>query len=207
LRAFVRRAAEAADGNTAFLATYEQLGITQQEVAQGLHDIEGLFLLVAERIAQLPTEAQRSAAAMHLLGDAGRQLVPMLSQGASGLRAVMQEARQLGIVTSRETIESLADFAGEVDVLRAQLTGAARALLAEFVPTLRTGVEYLSQAADAVANLNEEKRRLIAVIGTGTLGAVGAFAGLTTAIWGASRAMQGLANVFRLASGPAGWIT
>src|SRR5690606_15163271 len=108
LRAFVRRAAEAADGNTAFLATYEQLGITQQEVAQGLHDIEGLFLLVAERIAELPTEAQRSAAAMQLLGDAGRQLVPMLSQGASGLRAVMQEARQLGIVTSRETIESLA---------------------------------------------------------------------------------------------------
>src|SRR5690606_35580832 len=67
-------------------------------------------------------------------------------------------------------------------------------------------VEYLSQAADAVANLNEEKRQLIAVIGTGTLGAVGAFAGLTTAVWGASRAMQGLASVFRLASGPAGWI-
>jgi len=206
LRAFVRRSAEAAQGNMSFLQTFQMLGISQDEVAAGLHDIEGLFLLVAERISRLPTEAQRSAAAMQLLGDAGRQLVPMLSQGAAGIREAMQEARRLGIVTDRETIAALADFASELDVMRAQLAGATRSIVAEFIPTLRPMVQLISQASASVANLGTETRSLIGTIGVGTVGAVGSMAALTTGTWAAVRAWQALSTTLRLAAGPAGWI-
>lgn len=206
MRAFVRRSAEAAQGNESFLKTYQQLGITQAEVRDGLQDIEGLFLLVAERIAMLPTEAQRSAAAMQLLGDAGRQLVPMLSQGATGIRAAMEEARRLGIVTDREAVAALASFVGELDVLRAQLAGAGRAFASEFLPTLRAGVQLLSQGAAAISNLSAETRTLIGTVGIGTVGAVGSMAALTTGTWAAVRAWQALSTTLKLASGPAGWI-
>src|SRR5690606_16830749 len=132
-----------------------------------------LFLLVAERIALLPTEAERSAAAMQLLGDAGRQLVPMLSQGSAGIREAMEEARRLGIVTRQEAVAGLAEFVGELDVLRAQLGGVSRALAAEFVPTMRAAISLLSQGAATVANMDENTRRLVGTIGFGAAGAVG----------------------------------
>src|SRR5690606_23941778 len=206
LRAFVRRSAEAAQGNMSFLQTFQMLGISQDEVAAGLHDIEGLFLLVAEQISRLPTEAQRSAAAMQLLGDAGRQLVPMLSQGASGIREAMEEARRLGIVTRRDAVAGLADLVGELDVLRAQLSGVSRMLAAEFVPTMRAAISLFSQGAATIANMDENTRRLVGTIGIGTVGFVGSMAALTTATWGAVRAWQALSVTLRLASGPAGWI-
>src|SRR5690606_11720257 len=206
LRAFVRRSAEAAQGNMTFLQTFQMLGISQEEVAAGLHDIEGLFLLVAERISRLPTEAQRSAAAMQLLGDAGRQLVPMLSQGASGIREAMEEARRLGIVTRTEAVTGLADLVSEPDVLRAQLGGVSRTLAAEFVPTMRTAISLLSQGVATIANMDESTSRLVGTIGIGAAGFVGSMAALTTATWGAVRAWQALSVTLRLASGPAGWI-
>lgn len=206
MRAFVRRSAEAAQGNMSFLQTYQQLGISQAEVSDGLRDIEGLFLLVADRIARLPTEAQRSAAAMQLLGDAGRQLVPMLSQGASGIREAMEEARQLGIVTRRDAVAGLADFVGEVDVLRAQLAGASRVLAAEFLPTIRAGVALISQATSTVSNLDASTRRLVSTIGIGAAGAIGSMTAFTTATWAAVRAWQALSVTLKLASGPTGWI-
>ncbi len=206
MRAFVRRSAEAAQGNESFLKTFTQLGISRAEVQEGLVDIEGLLLLVADRISGLTTEAERSAAAMNLLGDAGRQLVPFLSEGAQGIRAAMKEARQLGIVTGRDSIQALSQFTEEWDVLRTQLAATGRTLAVEFTPTLRAGLQLISQGAEMIANLSEETRALVGVIGSGTIGAVGSFAALTTTIWATTRAVQTLGTTLKLASGPAGWI-
>src|SRR5690606_16175475 len=41
MRAFNRRTAEAARGNTSFLKGFERLGFTQEEVRAGLQDIDG----------------------------------------------------------------------------------------------------------------------------------------------------------------------
>src|SRR5690606_10692074 len=61
LRAFVRRTAEAAAGNTSFLKGFERLGFTQEEVRAGLQDIDGFLMQVADRVAELGTTAEQSA--------------------------------------------------------------------------------------------------------------------------------------------------
>lgn len=78
-------------------------GVTPALTALGLafKDLAGLntdqqFELIAEQISKLESPADRTRAAVELLGKAGSDLLPMMEQGAAGIRAARQEAIDLG---------------------------------------------------------------------------------------------------------------
>lgn len=171
LRSFARRAAEAAYGNEQFLTSFEHLGISQRMVQENLHDLEGLLMMVADGIAQLPTEAEAASVMMGLMSDAGRRLVPMFRQGADGIRGFTTELERMGAATDEGAIRALSKLGSDIDATRATLAAMSRQIVVDFLPAIQEVRERIDRLARAFLSLDEEQRRQI-VRWAGITGAV-----------------------------------
>jgi hypothetical protein len=85
--------ADETEGTTGKL---DKLGLTTEALAGLSPDQQ--FAKVADSIASIADPAERTAAAMSVFGRGGAALLPLLTQGSKGVRALMQEATDLGIV-------------------------------------------------------------------------------------------------------------
>src|SRR5690554_4675317 len=176
LRAFVRRTAEAAAGNSSFLKGFERLGFTQDEVRAGLQDIDGFLMQVADRVAELGTTAEQSAVLMTIMGDAGRRLVPFMSQGAQGIRELREQARELGLVMDEQAVRRLAAFNDRMAVLQERTAATSREMAVWFLPVMEAGVGLFEDIIGAIQDIDPALRahavRWTVVVGA-VLGAVG----------------------------------
>lgn len=106
---------------------FEKIGLNVEHLI-GLEP-DKAFAEVAAAIAKLPTQAEKSAAAMNLLGDAGTQVLPLLN---SDIAAAADEAERLGIIMDKSLIDAsdrLSDSTTRLSEawagFKAQLVGAA----------------------------------------------------------------------------------
>ncbi|MGE5608024.1 MAG: phage tail tape measure protein, partial [Bacillota bacterium] len=122
--------AEAAGGNQDTLAAFGRLGVSIADGAGNLRPLEEVLLDVGEALRNLPDGAQRTAAAMDLLGRGGGSLITTFMQGKQSIQDLMAEAKQLGAVTTQAD----AEVAGAFQDLQAKIGWAwegIKRLLAE----------------------------------------------------------------------------
>lgn len=184
-RGFVRRTADAARGNAEFLKGFERLGFTQREVAEGMEDIEDLFVEVADRISQMDSVADQSATSMILMSDAGRQLIPMFRDGRAGIEAFMSEAEELGLVLDRDLILGFEAFGNSVGTTGERLARAGDRFLANFLAPAFVVNDWVNRGIDLWNELDDVQQRNIArwvAITGAALGAVGVLGALAGAL-------------------------
>lgn len=103
---------KAANGSKQASAAFAAIGLS----ANALNNMSAAerFDAIAEAIARLPTEAQRSAAAIGIFGKAGADLIPLFSEFAPSFEAARAEAVRLGASLSGlrtpEALQSLANL-------------------------------------------------------------------------------------------------
>jgi len=95
IRRLQRSAYDAAGGSKAAAAAFGRLGIDVQDAGGDLKTTEALFMETAAGLAAMTNNTEKAALASVLFGRAGTSLLPMLSQGAQGLEAAMEEAKRL----------------------------------------------------------------------------------------------------------------
>jgi hypothetical protein len=107
---------------------------------------ERLELLLGAML-QIKDEAKRAAFATAAFGDAGAKLAPLANEGAEGIARMRQEARDLGLVMSREDVAAMDEFGDETAKLGRAWTGVKRefgmALAREFLPLIKEGLTWL----------------------------------------------------------------
>ena len=114
----------AADGFT-------DLGIDIKNSNGTLKDADELVFELSDKFAKMPDGVIKSAKAQELFGRAGKNLINTLNLGADGMRAQMEEAKQLGLVFDQVAGEEAEEF--NDTLLRLQQT--AKELLKKLVRT------------------------------------------------------------------------
>lgn len=92
------------------------LGLTFEDI-QGKSP-EDQFLLMADRLKNIEDPTKRAGVAMEVFGRAGRNLIPLLSQGEDGIRAMMEQADALGLTLSKKTTDAAAVFTDKMNALK-----------------------------------------------------------------------------------------
>ena len=148
------------------------------------------FRRVAEAIAKIPGQAQRTQAAVQAFGRWGQELLPMIDS----LRTLSDEAESLGLVLDEKALAAAERFNETWKKLRLQ--AQSKLVLA---------VEYVTEAKDG----DREKKATVAGLGLGTAGGaiiggvlggsrgakIGALAGAAVTKVGQDAA-KGFANAF-----------
>ena len=88
---------------------FKEIGLDAEKL-KGMK-LEDQFAAVADAIASMG-EGEQGPAAMELMGKAGARMVPMLKNGAAGIKALVAEAGKVGSIVSGEDAEA-AERAGD----------------------------------------------------------------------------------------------
>ena len=206
-----RRIGNAASGTGPAVRALQELGLSAQDLSQATP--EARFEALVSALGNVENEARRNQLAFEIFGDNFRQLSPLLAQGTDGIRALRQEARDLGLVVSDEDAKNAAALGDAMNRVRRVIGGAFFKVGAALAEPLTKAFDVISRIVGAVTNWIDRNRGLvqtIAAIGAGILAAgtvITAIGGAIVGI-GVSIAAIGTAitTAFALASGIIGAI-
>lgn len=145
---------EALGGSESAMAAFEKLGITIADASGKARPLEAVMMDVADAIKSLPPGAERTAAAMELLGRSGTSLIPTLAQGSAALQEQMKQMAAYGAVTTAESVKSADawnDAMGEIGIAWEGVKNQLMApVVSSLLPYIETAVQFVRDNAGQI---------------------------------------------------------
>lgn len=174
---------------------FRALGLSVEELMALTPDQQ--FEMIAERISQMQDPAQRTAAAMALLGKSGADLMPLMLGGASGIRELRDEARDLGLQVSTEDAQAAVEFSDAWSRVMSVVKDVRNEIGLALLPRLTELFDYVTPTIVTIARWIAENRMLIVTIASVAVGILAA----GTATLGLAAALKMLAIGLGLVNG------
>jgi hypothetical protein len=125
---------------------FAALGISVKSADGSLKSSSQVLTEIAGKFAGYKDGAAKTAIAIQLLGRAGADLIPMLNQGADGMRDAMEEAKELGLVIDSQTSMAAENFNDNLNRLGKAKDGIVYKITAQLAPAFAELSERLVQA-------------------------------------------------------------
>lgn len=183
-----------------------ELKFAAEQTGAGLEDVEKAIIRqqkngslltfdqMAQKIAAVEDPAERTRQAIEAWGKTGPKLLPM----AASLKALRQEARDLGLVPTEEAV-NMADAIGDaLDKVQAVINATVFELGAALAPMLLPALETVKNMAgwfNRWAKENGSVIRTVALIGVGLVAAGAVLVGIGATIFGVGAAFGVVATV------------
>jgi hypothetical protein len=152
----------AADGSAEAQESFANLGLSLADL-QGLAPDEQ-FARIADGIAAIEDPAQRTAAVLRVFGRSGTELLPLLSNGAEGIRLLREEARRLGLTMSTEDAQAAETFGDSLATVLAVGRRIAVAIGSAVAPALNDFAQAAARIGATVIRWAESNRELLSTI-------------------------------------------
>lgn len=158
--------AAAAGGAGPAASAFQALGISLQTLKS--NDPSVVMEAVAKRFSEMQDGATKTALASAIFGQRiGRELIPLLNQGAEGLRKAREEAVAFGLVISTETGKQAEEFNDNLKRLGSIPQGIANTIATTILPKLveiTNGMVEWAKENRVVQNTAEALLRIIALL-------------------------------------------
>ena len=187
-------------GNKAF----EKLGVSIVDENGNMRDAVDVWYESLEALSRVENSAERDQIAMNLFGKSAMDLSGIVDDGGEALKALGQEAEDMGLILSTDAVESAAEFNDALDKLKNQATQAffeAGASLADsLLPMLENLISKVSEVIQWFSDLDGDTQMLIITV-LGLVAAISPVAGLISSI---VTVVGGLSAAFTFFLSPAG---
>jgi hypothetical protein len=97
---------------------------------------EQQFSAIASAISELPTAADRAAAAVEIFGKQGAALAPLFREGASSIDELRLEAEQLGAIVNETQVGNIGDMNDAFDMVLATVQGITGQVIGNLAPAV-----------------------------------------------------------------------
>lgn len=154
LQRMIRRSAEAANGTGEAKDALKTLGINAKEFTQ--LSLENKMAALADAFQGVGDQGQRVALAMKLFDTEGVAMVQILQNGSAEMRALLQEAKDLGYVFSEESTAGAAKFNDTLTKLGATIGGIGRSFGTPIIEWANQLSAKFGVSADRADNLRAE---------------------------------------------------
>lgn len=132
--------------------SFAQFGINVRNNDDSMKTSRQLLSDVADRIQSASSQSEKMGIAMKLMGNAGRELVPAMEDGAAGLEAMEAEAKRLGLTMDSVEAGGAAVLADRFGILGEQSTQLQRTLGSVLAPVIESIGSGVSDVAGNTIN-------------------------------------------------------
>lgn len=160
---------------TSSKAPFDQLGIATKNANGEFRDITDIFFDSLEALGKIQNETERDVVAMELFGKSADELAGIIDDGGAALRALGEEAENLGVIIPEEDIAKANELNDAIDQFKAEATGTFAQIGVEIAEML---LPYLPEIKDAIESVLQALRDM----DPETLGLVAKCAGIVAAI-------------------------
>ncbi len=119
----------------------KRLGVNMRELKG--ETLDQNLEVIADKFAAMPNGAKKASLAVDLFGKAGKDLIPLLNEGASGIVKLRNEAQEMGIVIDNEASEALEKFGDDQDRVKETLGGLRNQVVVAMLPAIQSMVTGL----------------------------------------------------------------
>lgn len=144
-------------------AAFKALGIDVTDARGQIKSMELLLPEVADKFQKMKDGPKEAALATVLFGSAAKDLLPLLNEGADGMEELRAKARELGLTVSDEAAAAAAEFNDQVDLVKAQVTGAAIQIAQAYLPAINELTRDTLTGAEAQSRIGGVTAATIAV--------------------------------------------
>ena len=163
---------------------FDDLGVSITNADGSMRDAESVFNDTLKALSQIDNETERDQKAYEIFGKSADQLAGIVDDGGEALRQYGDQAEELGLIMSGDTLDSLNEINDKVDQSKAQISAAAGELgatIAEgILPLVDPIVEGIQKVTEFIKNLTPEQTNLI----LGIAGVIAVLAPLLSIIGG-----------------------
>ena len=185
----------------------DELGLSVEDVTKG--SAEEKFLKIAQKISEVEDPTLKAGMALQVFGRQGRELLPMLQGGERGIAALMERAKELGIIMSKEDAEAAAEMTDSLDELSRSVKFLIFTVARELIPEAMDFSRFMTDTIPQIREwLGENKEMIVnvaklgaslAAAGGGMIALAAATSTMATAAGTASAAVKLLtANIAML---------
>ena len=137
--------------------TFQKLGVSVTNADGSLRDVTSVFYDSIEALSQIENETERDQVAMELFGKSADQLAGVIDDGGKALKDYGQQAEDLGVIMSQDTLDALNETNDTIDQLKANLGGTLAQIGADVASVLAPALE---KAAGFIGQVTEKLRAL-----------------------------------------------
>jgi len=149
LQRFTRRTAEAAKGTGEAKGAIKELGLNARELNR--MPLDERMIVLADAFQDVKSESDRLRLAFKLFDSEGAALVNTLSQGSDGLKAMLGEAKALGLAMSTNAASGVEDANDAITKLLSLGRGVRDQFTAALAPAIESVVTSLTEFFEAIA--------------------------------------------------------
>ncbi|WP_250481798.1 phage tail tape measure C-terminal domain-containing protein [Caballeronia sp. NCTM5] len=174
-------------------AAFKALGLDAAALRQ--MDSSQAFNAIATAFTEFKDGAEKAAVATALFGKQGQALIPLLNQGADGIKAATDEAERMGLIVSESTAKAMGDLNDDLTRMSKQSEGAAAVLATALQPAFKEVIAVMQDAQKDGTTFNTVLNGIAiaakAVIGT-IIGVAGTIVAMGNTIGAVSDALTHL---------------
>ena len=152
-------------GMTGNAELWDQLGVSVTDADGNMRDARDVFYEVLPALASIENETERDQVAMELFGKSADQLAGIIDDGGEALKAYGEEAEQMGLILSDDTIGALTETSDTIEKTKAQMGASLTELGATLAQSLAPAVEkvagVIQKVTEWLRNLSPEQANLI----------------------------------------------
>lgn len=187
---------EAASGSKSAADALAGLGLTADQLAGKSPDQQ--MEIIADAIAAIEDPAQRTTAAMAVLGKSGSELIPMLAGGGKGLRDMRKQAADLGLTMSTETGKSAEALNDAMGLMLMVLKNTAVVIGGALAPAFTSAFTIITNVMVTVNQFIQRNGKLITIIAAVAGGILAFGTGLMSLGFAATAVAAGLGTVISI---------
>ena len=200
IRKLNKAIAEAQQGNRTPYEVFRRLRIDPSSMEFRNMDAGAQFELVARRLNEVQSQAEKTRLAMALFEEGGVMLLPLLGD----IDRLKEKARELGIIMTKEQADTAAALLDAWTYFKYQLNDIFMSLGEAIAPALKQVVTWLSKMVKPIQSFVNEHRELFIMLSKGLalfliLG--GAIATVGVILGGMGLALKSIGSVFVLTGG------
>lgn len=147
----------------------KELGVETKNVDGSTRDAVDVFYDVLAALSGIKNETERDQLAMQIFGKSASSLAGIIDDGGQALREYGQEAENLGLILSEDTISSMNQANDTFDrmknTVKSSLTELGATVLQALAPSIEKFANFVGLLAERIRNLTPEQTQMILKIG------------------------------------------
>lgn len=170
---------------------FADLGVSATDASGNVRPVIDVIGDLAARFEKMPDGVAKTALAIKVFGRSGADMIPMLNEGEAGLRAMYQEAEQLGIVLDTEAAAAAERFNDNLTRLGKVQDGIVTKVTVGMLPAFDRLAAMMVQTANDSEGLKVVGRGLGLVMN----GLIAVVVGVAGAFWALGLAAADYAKI------------
>ena len=155
IRKMQKAISDAGKGSQSAASALIDLGLSVEDIQRLSPDQQ--FQMIADRIASIPDATQQAAAAMRIFGKQGTSLLPMIRD----LSTLRQEAREIGLVPTDESVKAADEMGDAFDRARKTVLATFYEIGAAIAPIARDITNFVTVFVRGIQQMIRDNRELI----------------------------------------------